>query len=86
MMNGQPRPSEGTCRADEADGVLALGTVTSCSPAARELFHLGDTADSIYLMARGHMRLTLPMQVRSREEDVLVEERSAPARRWAGRP
>ena len=42
-----------------------------------ELFHLGDVAESIYLVARGRLRLTLPMQVRSREEDVMVEERSS---------
>ena len=42
-----------------------------------ELFHLGDAAESIYLVVRGRLRLTLPMQVRGREEDVLVEERSS---------
>jgi len=38
------------------------------------LFRLGDCADSLYLIARGRIRLTLPMQVRNREENVLVEE------------
>jgi CRP-like cAMP-binding protein len=60
----------------EAGRVLALGKRTVLTTGA-ELFHLGDAADSIYLVARGRLRLTLPMQVRSREEDVLVEERSA---------
>jgi CRP/FNR family transcriptional regulator, cyclic AMP receptor protein len=60
----------------EAERVLALGKRMLLTSGA-ELFHLGDTADSIYLVARGRIRLTLPMQVRSREEDVLVEERSS---------
>jgi CRP-like cAMP-binding protein len=60
----------------EAERVLALGKRMVLTSGA-ELFHLGDSADSIYLVARGRIRLTLPMQVRSREEDVLVEERSS---------
>ena len=60
----------------EAERVLALGKRMVLTTGA-ELFHLGDAADSIYLVARGRLRLTLPMQVRSREEDVLVEERSS---------
>src|SRR5215471_17870895 len=60
----------------EAERVLALGKHMLLTSGA-ELFHLGDIADSIYLVARGRIRLTLPMQVRSREEDVLVEERSS---------
>jgi CRP-like cAMP-binding protein len=60
----------------EAERVLALGKRMVLTTGA-ELFHLGDMADSIYLVSRGRLRLTLPMQVRHREEDVLVEERSA---------
>jgi CRP-like cAMP-binding protein len=60
----------------EAERVLALGKRMVLTTGA-ELFHLGDSADSIYLVARGRIRLTLPMQVRNREEDVLVEERSS---------
>src|SRR5947209_1312070 len=59
----------------EAERVLALGKRMVLTTGA-ELFHLGDTADNIYLVSRGRIRLTLPMQVRSREEDILVEERS----------
>ena len=40
------------------------------------LFHLGDTADAVYLVERGRIALTLPVRVAGREEDVLVEERS----------
>jgi CRP/FNR family transcriptional regulator, cyclic AMP receptor protein len=58
----------------EAGRVLALGKRMVLTTGA-ELFHLGDTAESIYLVSRGRLRLTLPMQVRSREEDVFVEER-----------
>ena len=59
----------------DAEAVLALGKRVVLTTGA-ELFHLGDVADSIYVLARGRLRLTLPMQVRSKEEDVLVEERS----------
>src|SRR5580765_1517415 len=60
----------------EAERVLALGKRIVLTSGA-ELFHLGNTADCIYLVSRGRIRLTLPMQVRNREEDVLVEERSS---------
>ena len=61
---------------DEAGRVLALGKRMVLTSGA-ELFHLGEVADSIYLILRGRLRLTLPMQVRSQEEDVMVEERSS---------
>ena len=61
---------------NEAERVLALGKRMVLTSGA-ELFHLGDTAESIYLVSRGRLRLTLPMQVRHREEDVMVEERSS---------
>ena len=60
----------------EVERVLALGRRMVLTSGA-ELFHLGDVADCIYLVARGRVRLTLPMQVRNHEEDVLVEERSS---------
>lgn len=60
---------------EEAGRVLALGKRIVLSTGA-ELFHLGDSAESIYLVRRGRLRLTLPMQVRGRDEDVMVEERS----------
>ena len=68
LLNGLPQ--------DEAERVLALGKRMVLTSGA-ELFHLGDIADSIYLAVRGRLRLTLPMQVRSKEEDVFVEERSS---------
>ncbi len=39
------------------------------------LFHLGDEAVALFVVERGRVALTLPMQVRGRKEDVLVEER-----------
>ena len=60
----------------EAARVLALGNRIVLT-SGEELFHLGDEAASIYVVARGRIRLTLPMQVRSREENVMVEERGA---------
>jgi len=60
----------------EAARVLALGRRLVLA-GGEELFHLGGEADAIFLVVRGRLRLTLPMQVRSREEDVLVEERSS---------
>jgi CRP/FNR family transcriptional regulator, cyclic AMP receptor protein len=73
MTNGQPELLTGLSQ-DEVDAILALGTKhTLCH--GWELFHLGDVADSIYLVLRGRIRLTLPMAVRGQDEDVLVEER-----------
>jgi CRP-like cAMP-binding protein len=68
LLNGLP-PAE-------AARVMALGK-RMLMTAGAELFHLGDDAECIYLVLRGRVRLTLPMQVRNREEDVLVEERSS---------
>ena len=59
----------------DADEVLTLArrkTVRS----GEELFRLGDDAHDLFVVARGRIRLTLPMQVRSQQEDVLVEERA----------
>ena len=59
----------------EAKQVLALGT-RLIVPSVSALFRLGEPADRLFLTERGRIRLTLPMQVRGREEDVFVEERS----------
>jgi CRP/FNR family transcriptional regulator, cyclic AMP receptor protein len=60
---------------EDAACVRALGKRVILTSGA-ELFHLGDQAECIYLISRGRLRLTLPMQVRERDEDVLVEERA----------
>ena len=59
----------------EIEQVLALGNRMTV-PSGASLFRLGDPADCLYLTVRGRIRLTLPMMVRGREEDILVEERS----------
>jgi len=59
----------------EADQVLALGSRMTVHSGA-SLFRLGDPADRLFLTERGRIRLTLPMQVRGREEDILIEEKS----------
>lgn len=60
--------------ADESRVVLALGERTTF-PGGASLFHLGAEAESIFVIERGRVNLTLPMQVAGRQEDVLVEER-----------
>jgi len=59
----------------EAEQVLALGARVIV-PSGTSLFRLGDPADRLFLTERGRIRLTLPMQVRGKEEEILVEERS----------
>jgi CRP/FNR family cyclic AMP-dependent transcriptional regulator len=59
----------------EVEQILKLGT-RLIAPNGTLLFRLGDTADRLFLIERGGIRLTLPMQIRGQEEDVLVEERS----------
>ena len=46
----------------EAELILGLGSRVLLTAGAK-LFHLGETADSVYLVVRGRLRLTLPMQV-----------------------
>jgi CRP/FNR family transcriptional regulator, cyclic AMP receptor protein len=61
---------------DDAAQVWALGAPITAS-AGSVLFQLGEHAYSVYLVVRGRIALTLPMQIRGGEEDVLVEERLA---------
>jgi CRP/FNR family cyclic AMP-dependent transcriptional regulator len=60
---------------EDAQGVSALGRRIRV-PSGEELFPLGAPADSLFVVARGRIALTLPMRVRQREEDILIEERS----------
>lgn len=58
----------------ETERVLGLGnrmTLLSGAP----LFRMGDTAESLFLVVRGRIRLTLPVQVQGKEQDILIEER-----------
>jgi CRP-like cAMP-binding protein len=63
-------------KAEEVERILALGTRIAV-PSGTSLFRLGDPAERLFLIERGQIRLTLPMRVRGREEDVVVEERTA---------
>jgi CRP-like cAMP-binding protein len=58
----------------EAADVLALGTRVQLA-SGDELFALGAPAEHLYVVDRGRVSLTLPMQVQGREQDVQVEER-----------
>ncbi len=58
----------------DAEAVMALGTRITLTPGAI-LFKLGENAQQVYLIKRGRLSLTLPMQVRDRDEDILIEER-----------
>jgi len=53
---------------------LALGKRLLLSSGA-QLFRLGEPAETLYVVQRGRVRLTLPMQVRGSDEEVMVEER-----------
>lgn len=59
----------------EADRVLGLGNRISL-PSGASLFRMGDSAESLFLISRGRIRLTLPIQIRGKEQDILIEERS----------
>ncbi len=70
--------------AEDAAAVMALGTRVRLAP-GEALFHLGDAADSLFVVERGRIALMLPMMVRGREEDVLIEERlPGEALGWSG--
>jgi CRP-like cAMP-binding protein len=73
MTNGRPDLLKGLTP-EEAAEVMALGKRVLLSSGA-ELFHLGQNAEALFVLQRGRIRLTLPMQVRGRDEDILVEER-----------
>jgi CRP-like cAMP-binding protein len=69
--------------ADAAENVLALGRRINL-PGGSVLFQIGDVADTVFLVERGRISLTLPIQVRGQAEDVLIEERrSGQALGWS---
>jgi CRP-like cAMP-binding protein len=72
MLHQQPELFSGL-PADQIEQALARGSRVSLTSGA-QLFALGTAADRIFIIERGRIRLTLPMQVRGKEEDVLVEE------------
>jgi len=72
MANVQPDLLRGLSD-EEAAGFRALGVPTSLA-SGQTLFRLGAEADRAYLVVRGRIALTLPLQIRGGEEEVLVEE------------
>ena len=60
----------------EVEQVLELGSRIHAA-AGTPLFQLGEPADRLLLTTRGRIRLTLPLQIRGREEHILAEEISA---------
>ena len=61
-------------REEDAAQVLALGTPLTI-PSGGELFKIGAEAQSLYIIERGRLALTLPMQVQGLDQDIMVEER-----------
>jgi CRP-like cAMP-binding protein len=59
---------------EQTEQALALGSRISL-PSGAELFGLGDEADRLFLIERGRVKLTLPIQLRGCEQDIFVEER-----------
>jgi CRP/FNR family transcriptional regulator, cyclic AMP receptor protein len=62
--------------AAERTEVLALASPLTLSP-GEVLFRLGADAANLYLIERGLIALTMPMQISGHEEDVLIDERVA---------
>jgi len=62
--------------AADAARLVALGSRVHV-PTGAQLFELGTEARDVYLVERGRVALTLPMRIGTRQEDVLVEERTA---------
>jgi CRP-like cAMP-binding protein len=60
----------------DAVGIIALGERLTL-PAGAVLFKLGGEAHCVYAIENGRISLSLPMQVGGREQEVLVEERTA---------
>jgi CRP-like cAMP-binding protein len=71
-MNDRPDLLAGLS-AEDANRILALGDVIILASGS-DLFSLGEQADRLFLVQRGRIRLTLPMQIRGKKENVLVEE------------
>lgn len=59
---------------DAAREVLDLGAPLRV-PSGGTLFRLGEAADRLFIIERGRIALTMPLQVRDHEEGVFVEER-----------
>jgi CRP/FNR family transcriptional regulator, cyclic AMP receptor protein len=60
----------------DAAAVLSLGHTVGLATGDK-LFRLGDEADHLFTINRGRVALTLPMSVRDRDEDILIDERAS---------
>ncbi len=72
-----PRPQTDLLKGlndDQAAEVLALGTPMALA-AGDVLFRLGEPAERMFLVGSGRIHLTLPVAIRGKDEDVLIEER-----------
>ncbi len=58
----------------DAELVTALGTPLTV-PSGTVLFNLGNRADRIFVIQRGRIALSLPIQALDHSEDILIEER-----------
>lgn len=74
MTRDQPDLVRGLSPEDAA-AVLALGKPMTLN-AGQVLFALGADAESLFLIRRGRIAFTLPMQIAGRDEDVVIEEHS----------
>jgi CRP-like cAMP-binding protein len=54
--------------------LVALGRAATI-PSGTVLFRLGDAAENVYVVLRGRIALTLPMEIRSVQQDVTVDEK-----------
>ncbi len=60
----------------EASSVMAIGVSLSLAP-GETLFRLGDPAERVFLVRSGRIHLSVPLSIRGKNEDVLIEERHA---------
>lgn len=75
MVNRDAELLDGLHPRDVA-AVLALGHTVALATGDK-LFRLGEEADHLFTINRGRIALTMPMAVRDRDEDILIEERAA---------
>jgi CRP-like cAMP-binding protein len=73
MAHPEPHLLEGLSPEQSAE-VMALGARTRLASGG-VLFRLGAAADDVFIVERGRISLTLPMQVGGVQREVLVEER-----------
>ena len=73
MSDDKSELFEGLARQD-VDLVMALGSPLTV-PSGTVLFNLGNRADRIFMIERGRVALSLPIQVFDHSEDILLEER-----------